>query len=101
MIEQYINKIINADCLDILKQLPDKCIDLVLTDPPYGIGYDAQCSKVGGTKYGKAAAPKKQYKETNWDNKTPDKEVFEEKLANNEILDTSIVFVKDSKEIYT
>lgn len=34
--EQYINKIINADCLDILKQLPDKCVDLVLTDPPYG-----------------------------------------------------------------
>lgn len=33
--EQFINKIINADCLDILKQLPDKCIDLVLTDPPY------------------------------------------------------------------
>ena len=35
--EQYINKIIHADCMDILKQLPDKCIDLVLTDPPYGI----------------------------------------------------------------
>ena len=34
--EQYINKIINADCLDILKQLPDNCVDLVLTDPPYG-----------------------------------------------------------------
>lgn len=33
--EQYINRIINADCLDILKQLPDKCVDLVLTDPPY------------------------------------------------------------------
>lgn len=33
--EKYINKIINADCMDILKQLPDKCIDLVLTDPPY------------------------------------------------------------------
>lgn len=38
--EQYINKIICADCLDILKQLPDKCVDLVLTDPPYGIGYN-------------------------------------------------------------
>lgn len=35
MIDQYINRIINADCLDILRQLPDKCIDLVLTDPPY------------------------------------------------------------------
>lgn len=35
-LEEHINTIINADCLDILKQLPDKCIDLVLTDPPYG-----------------------------------------------------------------
>lgn len=34
--EKYINRIINADCLDILWQLPDKSIDLVLTDPPYG-----------------------------------------------------------------
>lgn len=40
MIEQFENKIINADCLDILKQLPDKCIDLVLTDPPYGMNYE-------------------------------------------------------------
>lgn len=35
IIEQYKNKIINADCMDILKALPDKSIDLVLTDPPY------------------------------------------------------------------
>lgn len=33
--QEFINKIINADCMDILKELPDKCIDLVLTDPPY------------------------------------------------------------------
>ena len=37
-IKEIENKIINADCLDILKQLPDKCVDLVLTDPPYGGG---------------------------------------------------------------
>ena len=37
MIDQYINRIINADCLDILKQLPDKSIDLVCTDCPYHI----------------------------------------------------------------
>ena len=35
-IKDMENKIIHADCMDILKQLPDKCIDLVLTDPPYG-----------------------------------------------------------------
>lgn len=40
MIKEYENKIINADCLDILKKLPDKCIDLILTDPPYGINIE-------------------------------------------------------------
>ncbi len=35
-INDLIGKIINADCMDILKQLPDKCIDLVLTDIPFG-----------------------------------------------------------------
>lgn len=34
-IESITNKIINADCMDILKQLPDKCIDMVITSPPY------------------------------------------------------------------
>ena len=45
MIEKYINKIINADCLDILKELPDKCIDLVLTDPPYGMAFQSNHRK--------------------------------------------------------
>lgn len=34
-IKDLENKIINADCMDILKQLPDKSIDLVVTSPPY------------------------------------------------------------------
>ena len=37
-IQDLTNKIINADCMDILKQLPDKSVDLILTDPPYGGG---------------------------------------------------------------
>ena len=36
-IEQLQNRIICADCFDILRQLPDKCVDLLLTDPPYGM----------------------------------------------------------------
>ncbi len=31
-----------ANCRDILPLIPDKSIDLVLTDPPYGIGYKPQ-----------------------------------------------------------
>ena len=34
-IKDLENKIINADCMDVLRQLPDKCIDCILTDPPY------------------------------------------------------------------
>lgn len=34
-IQDLENKIINADCMSILKQLPDKSVDLVLTDFPY------------------------------------------------------------------
>lgn len=37
-IEDLIGQIHCADCMDILRQLPDKCIDLILTDPPYGGG---------------------------------------------------------------
>ena len=37
MIEKYLNKIINADCLEILKQLPDESIDIVITSPPYNL----------------------------------------------------------------
>jgi site-specific DNA-methyltransferase (adenine-specific) len=33
--------IINADCLEYMKTLPDKSFDLVLTDPPYGMAYQS------------------------------------------------------------
>jgi site-specific DNA-methyltransferase (adenine-specific) len=28
-----------GDCLEVMKQLPDKSVDAVITDPPYGIGF--------------------------------------------------------------
>jgi DNA modification methylase len=34
-IKDITNTIIQGDCLEIMKQLPDNCVDLVLTDPPY------------------------------------------------------------------
>ena len=33
--EELINKVIQADCIEFLKELPDKSVDLVLIDPPY------------------------------------------------------------------
>lgn len=37
--EDYINKIICGDCLDVLKAIPNGEIDLVLSDPPYNIDF--------------------------------------------------------------
>ncbi len=36
-----INQIIVGDCLEVMKDWPDGCVDLCLTDPPYGIGENA------------------------------------------------------------
>ena len=43
-----LNKIYCADCLVGLKGLPDKSVDLIIIDPPYGINYK---SKYGSAKY--------------------------------------------------
>lgn len=35
-----LNKIYKGDCRELIKQLPDKSIDVCLTDFPYGVGYE-------------------------------------------------------------
>lgn len=32
-----LNKIYNAECLEFMRSMPDNCVDLVVTDPPYEI----------------------------------------------------------------
>lgn len=32
---RLVNKWINGDCLKVLKKMPDKCVDLIITSPPY------------------------------------------------------------------
>lgn len=89
-IENLINKIkgkfpyeylggqllINGDCLKVMELMEDKSVDLVLTDPPYGLGYDKQAGKVSGSQNGTMKAPKGIYRQTNWDIK-PEKEIFD------------------------
>ena len=40
--EFELNKIYCMDCLEGLKKIPDNSVDLVLTDPPYGINFIPQ-----------------------------------------------------------
>lgn len=57
--------VIQGDCLEVMKTFADKSFDLVLTDPPYGIGI--------------ASNPFRQkFEKEDWDNAVPTKEYFDE-----------------------
>jgi len=72
--DDYLGKIFNCDCIEIMKTIPDKAVDLVLTDPPYGIGIDGQKARnCPNPKHNRKA-----YDFMGWDNFIPPKEVFDE-----------------------
>jgi site-specific DNA-methyltransferase (adenine-specific) len=48
MIENYINKVINGDTIDVMSEMPEGWVDLVLTSPPYNVGikYDTHNDEI-------------------------------------------------------
>jgi site-specific DNA-methyltransferase (adenine-specific) len=86
--ELSLNTIIHGDCLEVMKTFPDKSVDLVLTDPPYGINVGKGFKGRANTQYGKAAAVSKDYGDITWDEKIPAKEIFDEifRISKNQII---------------
>ena len=72
----------NMDCMEGMKQFPDKYFELAIVDPPYGIGMDG--GKIGGDNLGNA----KEYTKKKWDIETPQKQYFEEliRVSKNQII---------------
>ena len=70
-----LNKIYNEDCLAFMKQVPDKYFDLVLTDPPYGIGISSNPIR-------------QKHAQKDWDSFAPDKAIFDEifRISKNQII---------------
>lgn len=64
-----------GDCAEIMPLCGP--VDAVVTDPPYGINVDVQMHKAGGTKYGVAAAAKRQYEAKGWDASPPASSVID------------------------
>lgn len=49
--KEMINKVIQGDCLTMMKQIPDGAVDLILTDPPYMISSEIVISRTANSKY--------------------------------------------------
>ncbi len=64
--------IYHGDCREVLATLPK--VDLVLTDPPYGIGADRNLR--ANRQHGHAATASRDYGSGSWDSKPPDSEVM-------------------------
>lgn len=45
-------KVIHGDCLDVLRALPDGCVDAVITDPPYCSGAATEAGRGSATHQG-------------------------------------------------
>jgi len=74
----------NADCRDILPTLETGSVDLVLTDPPYGIKRDGQPET-----FTKSAKHKRRFHESlGWDQDQPDAFVFSEifRVSRNQVI---------------
>ena len=54
-IEQYLDKILCGDCLEIMKLLPNSSIDLIVTSPPYNLKNSTGNGMKSGTSSGKWA----------------------------------------------
>ena len=76
-----LNRIYNENCLEGMKQFPDKYFELAIVDPPYGIGIDGG---IGGG----VLAKKSSFKKKHWDNDSPSEEYFKElfRVSKNQII---------------
>lgn len=73
-----LGKLYHGDCLEIMPELEP--VDLVLTDPPYGVKRDKGFDGFDG--FGGKGKPikRRRFEDDNWDSKRPPKEVFDTML---------------------
>ena len=82
----------NADCMDVMREMPNKAFDLAIVDPPYGLGIDGQKK----TQNKNPKHNRKFHQKKNWDTKIPPPEFFEElhRVSENQIIWGANYFVK-------
>ena len=77
----------NTDCIEFMKQKPDKCYDLAIVEPPYGLDLANMNMGIGKSK--KASKIKnRKWVAKDWDKEKPTKEYFEQlfRVSKNQII---------------
>ena len=70
-----LNKLYNRDCMEAMKEIPDKYFELAICDPPYGIGIDGQKLSINkNPKHNRKAHTQK-----SWDHAIPPEDYFRER----------------------
>lgn len=79
---EKVSHVANMDCMEFMKQFPDKFFDLAVVDPPYGISMDG--GVIGISRKAKNTA----YTVKDWDKTAPDKSYFDEllRVSKNQII---------------
>lgn len=72
-----ISDVRNCDCMEMMKEFPDKFFDLAIVDPPYGIGASSMNMGIGKSKKSSKAKNRK-WVSKNWDDLPPDISYFNE-----------------------
>lgn len=76
-----MNLAYNMDCMEAMRHMPDKCFDLAVVDPPYGISINHNMGRRKGDK-------PSEYKKVDWDNAPPEEEYFDQlfRISKNQII---------------
>ena len=87
-----LNNLYNIDCIEGMKEFPDRYFDIAIVDPPYGINISNNIGRRKGDK-------KSSYKKIEWDNKPPDKKYFDEliRISKNQIIWGANHFIENIK----
>jgi site-specific DNA-methyltransferase (adenine-specific) len=76
------------DCIDGMKQYPDKWFDLAVVDPPYGINFDGNTTVKGKGGKANTFSNKQHHDKKGWDTDRPTDEYFAElqRVSKNQII---------------
>ena len=74
-----------ADCMDVMREYPDKHFDLAIADPPYGLGQDGHA---GSVRVSDGKQLRRVFEQKEWDKQIPPAEYFVElrRVSKNQIV---------------